>query len=247
MGKNGLKIKTVPFFVFIIVFLVNPVNLSAGEFVFSQLKFAGNWDPYPASFTQIYHYLSNTTSLRINPQRRIVTLDDEQLFYSPFLLFTGSGSYPEFTEEQIINLRRYIKSGGIILIDTMGDADFSDSIDRTIKRALPGKRYEKIPQDHAVFRSFYLIDYVSGRTIKFPYLEGIRVSSKIAVIKSMNDMIGIWPRDRFGNWKFALIPDKYGQRKEAIKLTLNILMYSVCGTYKSDPVHQPFIKRKLGR
>lgn len=239
-------------FILSLIFIyMSPVYLTAGGqgswFIFSQLKFSGNWDPHPESFKQIYFYLSNTTSLRVNPERRILTADDERIFYSPFLLFTGRGTYPEFSETQIINLRRYIEGGGIILIDTAGDAEFSRTVDRTIKRVFPEKRYEKIPHDHAIFRSFYLVDYVSGLTIRTPYLEGIWVSSRIAVIKSNNDIVGIWPRDTLGNWKNALVPDKYGQRKEAIKLTLNILMYSVCGTYKSDPVHQPYIKKKLGR
>jgi hypothetical protein len=217
------------------------------HFVFSQLKFQGNWDPYPDSFRQIYYYLLNTTSVRVMPERRIVALDDENLFYSPFLLFSGKGSYPEFSEEQIENLRRFIKGGGILFIDTCGDAEFSKCADRTIFRTFPDKRYEKISSDNAIFRSFYLIDYVSGLKISTPYLEGITVSSRVAIIKSSNDLMGIWPRDQFGNWKNNLFPDKYGQRKEAIKLTLNILMYSLCGSYKSDPVHQPAIKKKLGR
>jgi len=237
--------------IIIFILLILPVNIySEGQgsfFVFSQLKFSGNWDPHPTAYTQIYYYLSNTTSLRIKPERRVITADDKALFYSPFLLFTGRGSYPEFTEHQIINLRRYIEGGGIILIDTAGDKEFLKCADITVKRIFPKKRYEKIPEDHAIFRSFYLIDYVSGTTIKFPYLEGITVSSRIAIIKSNNDIIGVWPRDSLGNWKNNLRPDKYGQRMEAIKLTLNILMYSVCGTYKNDPVHLPFINKKLGR
>ena len=88
---------------------------------------------------------------------------------------------------------------------------------------------------------------MSGRILNKQYLEGITSGGRVAVIKSHNDLMGIWPRDRVGNWKNELIPSRTNQRKEAIKLTLNILMYSVCGTYKSDPVHQPFIKRKLGR
>ncbi len=216
-------------------------------YVYSQLKFPGNWDPYPDAFQQIYYYLLNTTSLRIKTDRRVVTLDDKELFYSPFLVLIGRGSYPEFTDEQIISLRRYLNGGGILLIDTCGDKDFSICADRTMARAFPMKRYKKLPQDNVLYKSFYLVDYISGRRIRLPYLEGIKINSKIAVIKSQNDLIAIWPRDQFGNWKNKLIPDKYGQRKEAIKLTLNILMYSVCGTYKSDPVHQPFIKKKLGR
>ncbi len=133
------------------------------------------------------------------------------------------------------------------MIDTASDRDFEISADRLISRAFPDKSYAAIPSDHAVYRSFYLVDYVSGRRISSPRLDGLEVGGRIAVIKTVNDLLGVWPRDRLGNWSYGLIPGRQDQRKEALKLTLNIIMYSVSGTYKSDPVHQPHIKEKLGR
>jgi hypothetical protein len=120
-------------------------------------------------------------------------------------------------------------------------------VEKTFRKVFPDKKFTKIPDDHAVYRSFYLIDYVSGRNITRPFLTGIEAESRIAVIKSENDLAGVWPGDRAGNWRHSLVPGRPGQRKEALKLTLNILVYSVSGTYKSDEVHQPDIKRKLRR
>lgn len=216
-------------------------------FVFSQLKFPGNWDPYPEAFSQIYHYLINTTSLRIMPDRRIIEMGENRLFDSPFIVVTGRGSYPAFEEKYITDLRRYIEGGGLLFIETNADVQFRKSVERTINRVFPEKRYKKIPQEHAVFRSFYLIDFVSGLSINVPYLETIMIGSRSAVILSHNNLFGVWARDRMGNWKYPLVPGRYRQRREAIKLTLNIIMFSLCGTYKNDPVHQPAIKRKLGR
>ncbi|MFH1415580.1 MAG: DUF4159 domain-containing protein [Elusimicrobiota bacterium] len=238
--------------IFLLIILITGQSLLSGDdqraqFIFSQLEYPGNWDPHPDAFEQIYYYMANTTSIKVDPQRRVVKAGDELLFYSPFILFTGRGRYPEFTETDISNLRRYLNGGGIMLIDTCSDPEFEASADRTIERVFPGNSYKKIGDDHAVFRSFYLINYVSGLSIRTPYLEGITVSSRIAVIKSRNDLLGIWPRDRLGNWKNSIVSGRYGQRKEAIKLTLNLLIYSVCGTYKNDPVHQPHIDKKLGR
>jgi len=234
--------------IFILLILQASLSFSRGNhFIYAQLRFPGNWDPHPDAYQQIYYYLSNTTSLRVERERKTVTLTDEELFFSPFLVFTGRGGYPEFSDEEIVNLRRYIQGGGIVLIDTGGDLEFNECADRTIKRAFPEKNYIKVPQNHALYKSFYLVDFVSGRYINSPYLEGMETGGRLAVIKTANDLIGAWPRDRMGNFKYELVPDKTGQRKEAVKLMLNILMYSVCGTYKSDPVHQPFIREKLGR
>ncbi|MGM0442120.1 MAG: DUF4159 domain-containing protein [Elusimicrobiota bacterium] len=227
-----------------------PVLLGQGQgnkFVLAQLKYSGNWDPYPGMFEPVYKYLTNTTSINMIKERRIITLNDNLLFYSPFLLFTGRGSYPEFSAGEIENLRRYIRGGGILFIDTAGDEAFSKSVDRTIEKVFPSRDFTKIPNDSAVFKSFYLIDFVSGRDINVPYLEGIKLDSRFGIIKSDNDLPGVWPRDRAGNFKYDLLPGKLSQRKEALKLTLNILIYSVSGTYKTDPVHRPHIERKKGR
>ncbi|MEA3507022.1 MAG: DUF4159 domain-containing protein [Elusimicrobiota bacterium] len=222
-------------------------ELPSDKFIFSQLSHGGSWDPYPGAHGMIDYYLSNTTSLDMYPERNILTLTDKDLFYFPFLLFTGRGAYPDFTEAEIVNLRRYLRGGGILFIDTGGDTDFASSVEKTFRKVFPDKNFTKIPDDHAVYRSFYLIDYVSGRNITRPFLTGMEVESRIAVIKSENDLPGVWPGDKAGNWHYSLVPGRPGQRKEALKLTLNILVYSVSGTYKSDKVHQPDIKRKLRR
>ncbi len=217
------------------------------RFVYSQLRFAGDWDPYPETFPQIRRYFDKTTSVEVYPERRILNVSDEKLYRSPFLVLTGRGSFPEFSGEDIDRLRRYIEGGGLLFIDTCSDRAFEESADRLIRRVFPRKSYKRIPDDHAVYRSFYLVYYVSGRTLNLPYLEGIETGGRLGVIKTSNDLLGIWPRDSLGNWRYSLSPGRHDQRKEAVKLTLNLLMYSVSGTYKSDPVHQPHIKEKLGR
>ncbi len=224
-----------------------PAGGQGSRFVISQLKFPGNWDPYPGVFSQLKHYLTNTTSIRVMPQRRVLEAGDKKLFYSPFIIFTGKGAYPPFSSGEIRNLKRYIRGGGLIMIDSAGDEAFKESVNRTMKRIFPDKEFTPIPDDHAVFRSFYLVKFVSGRHIRKPYLEGIEVEGRVGVILSENDIWGAWQRDRMGNFAQTLLPGRPGQRKEAVKLALNIAIYSVCGTYKSDPVHIPHIERKLGR
>jgi hypothetical protein len=41
------------------------------------------------------------------------------------------------------------------------------------------------------------------------------------------------------------LPGGEKQRFESMKLTVNILMYVLTGTYKLDAIHSPFIKRKM--
>jgi len=111
----------------------------------------------------------------------------------------------------------------------------------------PEKKLFKLPNDHPVYRSFYLLRGVGGRRLTNNYLEGIEIAGRTALIYSQNDLVGAWAKDRLGNYLWECSPGGENQRFEAQKLTQNIIMYSVTGTYKSDSIHQPFIEQKLRR
>ena len=60
-----------------------------------------------------------------------------------------------------------------------------------------------------------------------------------------DDIHGAWVRAPAGGWLFPCEPGGEVQRDEAHKLLVNIIMFSLTGTYKTDAIHQEFIKRKL--
>jgi hypothetical protein len=122
---------------------------------------------------------------------------------------------------------------------------FDAGFRREIIKVLPEKRLKILPQTHPLFRSYYLLRKVGGRRLTNEYIEGIDISGRVAVIYSQNDMMGAWARDRFGNYVWPCVPGGENQRFEAQKLTLNLIMYSVTGTYKSDAIHQEYLKQKM--
>ncbi len=221
-----------------------------GRFVFTQLKYKGSWDPYPSAFSEIAHYLTLTTSVKIFPKRNQIELTSKDLFSYPFLMMAGAREFEPFSKEEIEILRKYLLKGGILFIDDScgkKTSGFDRAIRRMLKRVFPEEEIKKLPMDHAVFRAFYLVRKVGGRKVVNSYLEGIFCEGRAVAIYSQNDLLGAWARDRLGNWLNECIPGGENQRLEAIKLTLNIIMYSLTGTYKKDKVHEPYIKRKLRR
>jgi hypothetical protein len=52
-------------------------------------------------------------------------------------------------------------------------------------------------------------------------------------------------KDSFGKYIYPCVPAGEPQRQNAQKLMINIIMYSLTGSYKLDAVHQPFIIEKL--
>jgi len=219
------------------------------KFVFSQLKYrGGNWDPYSTGFDEIVNMLTATTSIKPEPKRNDISLSDKNIFISPFLWMTGDSEFQDFTEEEIGILRQWLLCGGLLIIDdTSGSRNygFDLSVRKLIKKIFPDTELEKIREEHAVYRSFYLMRGVGGRRIVNRYMEGIDVEGRTVLIYSQNNIYGAWARDRMGNWLYECIPDGETQRIEAMKLTINLIVYSLTGTYKKDMIHQPYIDQKL--
>lgn len=219
------------------------------HFVFSQLKYkGGNWNMYPSSFAEIINLLMTTTSVEPELRRNDILLTDKDLFISPFMWMVGDREFDEFSGKDIKILRQYLLCGGLLVIDdAVGHRNygFDKSVRKLIRKLFPEKKFEKINEDHAIFRSYYLMRGIGGRKMVSRHLEGIDVGRRTAVVYCRNNLLGAWARDRFGNWLYECIPGGEMQRLEAMKLTMNLIMYSLTGTYKKDLVHQPYIDKKL--
>ena len=109
--------------------------------------------------------------------------------------------------------------------------------------------------DHARARAHPLADLrtadavrgASGRLAArgaLAQLEAITVGDRVAVVYSRHDLGGAWARDNLGNWEHAVEPGGDRQRELALRLGVNIVLYSLCLDYKDDQVHAPFIMRR---
>ena len=217
-------------------------------FVFTQLKYDGKWDPYPETWQDILEFLSTTTSLKSEPKRRVISASDDELFSSPFLVILGNENFPGFSDSERQRIRRFLSNGGTIFAENSSgirSGNFDVSFRNELTKIFPEKKLFKLASDHPVYRSFYLLRGVGGRRLTNNFLEGIEIAGRTALVYSQNDLVGAWAKDRLGNYLWECSPGGESQRFEAQKLTQNIIMYSVTGTYKSDAIHQPFIEQKL--
>lgn len=225
-----------------------PAQSPGDRFTWTQLKLGPQWDPYPTAGPDILDMLSTITSVLTAPQRRVVTLDDKELFFSPVVVLAGREAPPDLDEAELAHLRAYLSGGGLLWIeDVSGSAasSFDRWVRRTLPQALPEAQLAPLPPDHVVYRTFFLLRGPAGRSMVAPALEGVTWGGRTAVIYSRNDLLGVWPRDELGKPLFACLPGGEAQRQNGKKLSINILMYGLTGNYKADAVHQPFILQKL--
>lgn len=227
-------------------------NLPGNRFALAQLKTRGElaqWDPYPLAARDILAFLTQTTSVKVVPERRVVTLTDPALFQSPFVLSSGEGVF-SLTQEERESLKRYLSGGGCLFVeDRAGErgGSFDYSFRAEMKKTFPDKTLAIIPREHAVFRSYYLLRTVGGRKLTNNFLEGLEIDGRVALIYSQNDVLGAWAKDLFGNFLHTCQPGGETQRWESQKMMMNIILYSVTGTYKTDMIHHPFLEQKLRR
>jgi len=241
--------RRIPFLLFL-VFSIYSYASQRDRFVFTQLQYDGLWDPYPEIHTEILNFLTLTTSIVSIPERRVVKATDRELFSFHFVVMLNGGTFNGFKQQEIEMLRRFLNGGGILFIDDnsgITNSEFDRKIRREFEKIFPDKEFTKVPVDHALYKSFYLLRNIAGRNLNKNYLEEIKIDGRTAVIYSQNDIFGAWAKDKFGNYFYECIPGGEEQRFEAQKLTLNIIVFPLTGTYKTDVIHKPFIEQKLGR
>jgi len=232
-------------------FCLSPKSLlsaSFPDFFFAQLKYrGGEWDPNPQFAEAIIEELELRTSIDGMKERRVTTLSDPDLFFYPFLYMAGKYEFDPFTPQERETLRRFLSYGGFLFAeDTMGAKGFGfdRAFNREIKEIFPSHELKRLPPDHSVYRSFYLLDSIGGRQRVNPFLEGITIENWTPVIYSVNDLSGAWARDKFGKWINECLPGGELQRSAAFKAGINIIVYSLTSDYKKDLIHHPFIKRR---
>lgn len=210
-------------------------------------RHGGAWDTRPHGLRRLCWEVASRTSVEVFPEARAYGLADRALFRYPFLYFGGEGAFPPLREDEVANLRRYLTYGGFMLADandgSNGDG-FDASFRRELARVLPGSPLTRLPAEHVIFKSFYLIDRNGGRLLVRPFLDAATVGKRVAVVYSQNDLGGAWSRDEHGDWEFEVSPGGESQREIAIRTGVNLVFYALCLDYKEDSVHVPFILKR---
>lgn len=115
----------------------------------------GGWaTDWPDSDLNFSFRLQQLTSLRVNPEPIWMELTDQRLFDYPFLYMIEPGAL-EFSEDEVVALRRYLLNGGFLMVDDFwGDQQWENFHDQ-IKRVFPDREPVELEADHEIFRCVY--------------------------------------------------------------------------------------------
>lgn len=222
---------------------------SVKRFAFAQLRYrGGDWDPHPSGPAEFIQEVERMTSVDVESERRDLAIGDPQLFYYPFLYACGSRDFTPLTQAEVERLRSWLDAGGTLVADDAACTPgygFDAAFRRELARVVPSARLERLSAEHTVFKSFFLVRSVAGARVVSPFLEGLSIQGRTAVIYSPNDLLGAFARDPLGRWSDPCLPGGDRQRRLALHLGVNIVMYALCGDYKQDRIHTPFLRQRI--
>lgn len=192
----------------------------------------------PGAWRTMLYEVSRSTSVVTQPDQVVQSSPgDLALFEHPFAVLTGDGAFDPLPETELEQLKRYLTYGGFLYIDdTTGveDSEFSRSVRRLLKRMFPTRPLQQLERSHSLYRAFFLIDRPVGRVLGPGYLEGIKLGSIFPVVFGQIDLSGALERTESGQ---SLRPVPERQRREAVKLGVNLVLYALTSNYKQDQAH----------
>jgi hypothetical protein len=218
------------------------------DFQFGLIKYSGgNWNPRPHGLTRLAWEVRKRTSIAVELEVAGVEPTQDTIFDYPLLVWEGDAAFPALSGDALAKLRQHLLSGGTLLIDVSDgnpSGPFYASVERELKRIFPDKKLGRVPPDHVVYKSFFLVDRHGGRVSAQPFLEGIFVEERLAVILSANDLAGAMSKDEFGQWDYDVGAGGDVAREMTFRLGVNVVMYALCLDYKDDQVHLPYILKR---
>ena len=114
----------------------------------------GWWVDYPDADLNFSYRLQQLTSIRSDPDARVVKLTDPDALRYPLLYIEHAG-YMALTEEEVKLLHKYLTGGGALLVNDFWGQSEWEGFAGEIERVLPGRQWTELTMDHPVFNCVY--------------------------------------------------------------------------------------------
>ncbi len=109
---------------------------------------------FPDSDLNFSWRLQQLTSLRVDPDGRVLRLTDPDLSDHPFLYVVEPGGM-DLEPDELKALGAYLRNGGFLMADDFWGPLEWGNFEQQIRRALPGAGFVELPMDHPVFHSVF--------------------------------------------------------------------------------------------
>ena len=169
------------------------------DFWFTRLKYnSGDWDVDQRMPANLITSLIDYTTLRVDPEERIIALSDPAMLAAPFCYLAGHKAV-EFSEAERRNFERYVRNGGFVFVDDCNhdiDGLFAKSFEAQMAGIFGSAALKKLPNDHPLYSSFFKFDGPPATSFELngwgddlihDYLKGITINGRLGLLYSNKD------------------------------------------------------------
>jgi hypothetical protein len=109
---------------------------------------------FPDSDLNLSYRVQQVTSIRTDPNGRVIRLTDPALFDFPWVYMVEPGGL-QLKEEEIPILRRYLENGGVLMADDFWGKKQWDNFERNMKRVLPQGQFVDLEMTNQLFHCVF--------------------------------------------------------------------------------------------
>jgi hypothetical protein len=212
-------------------------EIQRGLLQVAQIKHTGQWNAAPRALRNLLLALNDTVGLTASTKPRDLPANDPSLFQYPLLYMHGRTRFQLAPDEREA-LRLHLARGGVLFADACCGANpFDRSFRDLVKQLFPDHNLQPIPVTHELFSEQIGRDIrrlrrrsldttnpnapvaTTVREVE-PYLEGIELDGRYAVIYSKYDISCALERQSTLSCEGYL-------HEDAVKLATNIVLYAL--------------------
>jgi hypothetical protein len=124
---------------------------------------------YPDADLNLSYRLQQMTSLKTDPDGRVLKLTDPALADYPFIYMVKPWGL-DLTDAEVPILRKYLLNGGVLMADDFwGDSQWN-SFEAQMKRVLPDRTWTNLPLSHPIFHCVFPVITTDINKLQMPSL-----------------------------------------------------------------------------
>ena len=237
----------------------NTPGLDRDVFTFARVRYdrapygswsAGDWwTDFPDSDLDLSWRVQQLTSIKVDPNGRVLRIGDKDLFEYPWIYMVEPGRL-DLREEEVAILRRYLLNGGFLMADDFWGEVQWRNFEEQMKRVFPERQFVELPADHRLFHCVFdlkgpknrlqIPNYRTGAASRYPpHITWERHDGEECVdvhVRALFDdhdrmmVIACHNTDNGDGWEREAEDDYFFHEfseKRAYPLAVNILFYAM--------------------
>ncbi|MAO08722.1 MAG: hypothetical protein CL596_08430 [Alteromonas sp.] len=206
--------------IFILIALPAAIAAQAQEIALLKYNGGGDWYSNPTALPNLIKFSNQQINTSIQEKAETVAPNDPELFNYPFVHMTGHGNV-FFSEEEAMNLRNYLISGGFLHIDDNYGMD--EYLRKELVKIFPDQDLKELPADHPIFNQQFKfpkgLPKIHEHDNQRPQAFGITFNGRLVLLYTFECDLGDgWENPEVHN-------DPQEVRMKALQMGSNILSY----------------------